>query len=79
MQLTLDFDGVVFIAYRDAENDMVPVATDGRLVLFDSLDAAKVGAGILGVAAAVPVGRLPELCKQYGLDMPKNGGGDHEV
>ena len=66
-------EGVRFIAYQDAETDMLPVAEQGRRVLFDDLEAARAGAGILGVAAPVTWDRVAELCEVHGLRLPKNG------
>lgn len=63
---------VVFVAYQD-RGEMTPANDGGRLMLYPDRDAARAAAGILGVAAAVPWARLPQLCKEHGLKMPSNG------
>lgn len=83
MQLTMDLDtppagaGVVFVAYRDIGETMAPVASGGRLVLFQDLDQARAAAGVLGVASPQDPATLPSLARRHGLTVPAaTGGGD---
>ena len=66
---------VFFVAFRDAGASMTPAAQGGQLVTFDDLDAARAGAGALGVAAPVRWARVADLCKRHGLGLPTNGNG----
>jgi len=58
-----------YIAWQDG-NPMRPASHRGRLVLFQDLDHARAGAGVLGVPACVRWARVVEVCRLHGLEVP---------
>jgi hypothetical protein len=56
-----------YIAYRDADKEMIPVSEDGFISLFPSLKDARDNAGSLGVPAAVNGEQLKEIAERHGL------------
>ena len=88
VQLAMDFDAVAepvvaapvdrkvvgYVAFQDTGKDMTPVARDGRLVLFDTLEAARAQCGPLGVAAPESATGMRIVCRRHGVKPPKGGG-----
>ena len=82
IQLTLDLDPTLdevlgYVAFRDTGHRMEPITEDGHLVLFDSLEVARMQAGALGVAAAENQHGLQIVCRRYDVRPPKNGESIH--
>jgi hypothetical protein len=64
-------DEVYYIAYEDTPQGMMPVAKDGRLATFVTLEAALGATNVLGVAVPVSWDRVSELCRQLALALPE--------
>ena len=63
-----------FIAYLDANDEMLPVTNGHRRIrIFTDIDEARYEAGPLGVAAPQTWRTLTEVCQRYGLAMPEEG------
>ena len=64
-------DDVYYIAFDDTPDGMLPVARNGRLATFPTLEAALSATSALGVAVPVSWARVSELCAQLGLALPE--------
>jgi len=66
---------IVFVAYQDQSDEMIPVNEDGHLVVFDTFEAADAVKGMLGVVSPETVEGIRITCRQYRLKLPRNGRG----
>ena len=64
-------DGALIVAFSEnGDDDMTPVAQNGRLAVFPTIEAGRRAAGALGVAVPVMPARVRELCARHGLGLP---------
>lgn len=61
---------IIYLAYRDERDKMIPVSHGGMLTVFSDWERADVAKGDLGVYAPTKWDRIAEICKEFGLTMP---------
>ena len=68
-QLAL-FHDVVIVGFKDTEKGMKPVSKNGVMLTFDTKEAARDAAGLLGCACPVSWQHVKDLCERWGLEVP---------